>query len=95
MVRAVAAACDECTIGVVAILGNHYGGQYDPVEAISDALVELNTRNGWQREDLSVHVAVDVAYLGGKAESFTLNFSRPASGFYVQFYDLSCGLRCP
>jgi glutamate decarboxylase len=46
--EAVVAACDERTIGVIAILGNHYGGQYDPVEAISDALIELNKRNAWQ-----------------------------------------------
>jgi glutamate decarboxylase len=39
-----------------------------------------------QREDLSAHVAVSVTYLGGNAESYTLNFSRPASGVYVQYY---------
>ena len=27
-----------------------------------------------------------VSYLGGKADSYTLNFSRPASGIYVQYY---------
>jgi len=138
--KQIAAACNERTIGVIAVLGNHYGGQYDPVRAISDELRALNARTGWQigihvdaasggfvapfrpsstpwdfrvpavlsisasghkfgesvcgtgwvvwreREDLSEHVAVDVAYLGGKAESFTLNFSRPASGVYVQLY---------
>lgn len=45
---------------------------------------------GWivwrQRADLSEHVATSVTYLGGKAESYTLNFSRPASGIYVQYY---------
>ena len=45
---------------------------------------------GWvvwrQREELSEHVAVSVSYLGGKGDSYTLNFSRPASGVYVQFY---------
>jgi glutamate decarboxylase len=45
---------------------------------------------GWvvwrQREGLSEHVAISVSYLGGKGESYTLNFSRPASGVYVQFY---------
>jgi len=135
-----AKVCDEHTIGVVAILGNHYGGQYDPVQGISNKLDEINAREGWQigihvdaasggfvapfqhgvpdwdfkvknvlsisasghkfgesccgtgwvvwreREDLSEHVACNVSYLGGKAESFTLNFSRPASGLFVQFY---------
>ena len=27
-------------------------------------------------------------YLGGQAESYTLNFSRPATGVYVQYYKL-------
>jgi len=39
-----------------------------------------------QRENLSDHVAISVSYLGGKGESFTLNFSRPASGPMVQLY---------
>lgn len=29
-----------------------------------------------------------VTYLGGSSDSITLNFSRPASGCYVQFYKL-------
>lgn len=45
---------------------------------------------GWvvfrQREDLAEHIAVSVSYLGGHCDSMTLNFSRPASGPYVQFY---------
>lgn len=45
---------------------------------------------GWivwrQRTNLSEHVATSVSYLGGKADSYTLNFSRPASGVYVQYY---------
>ena len=45
---------------------------------------------GWvvwrNRKDLSSHVATSVSYLGGKADSYTLNFSRPASGIYVQYY---------
>ena len=45
---------------------------------------------GWvvfrQREDLAEHVAISVSYLGGHGESYTLNFSRPATGVYVQFY---------
>ena len=39
-----------------------------------------------QREGLSEHVAISVTYLGGKGDSYTLNFSRPASGVYVQYY---------
>jgi glutamate decarboxylase len=31
-------------------------------------------------------VAIKVTYLGGTADSYTLNFSRPASGVYVQLY---------
>ena len=47
---------------------------------------------GWvvwrDRADLADHVAISVSYLGGSADSFTLNFSRPATGVYVQFYKL-------
>ena len=47
---------------------------------------------GWvvwrKRKGLSEHVAIRVSYLGGNADSYTLNFSRPASGVYVQFYKL-------
>lgn len=41
-----------------------------------------------QREDLAEHIAVTVTYLGGSSDSLTLNFSRPASGPYVQFFKL-------
>lgn len=136
----VAAAVDEYTIGVVCIMGNHYGGQYDPVAEIDAVLNDINEKHnfqigihvdaasggfiapfqddlpawdfrlpnvlsisasghkygasvcgtGWvvwrKRKDLSEHVAISVTYLGGKAESYTLNFSRPASGVYVQYY---------
>ena len=37
-----------------------------------------------QREGLAEHVAVTCGYLGGKIDSYTLNFSRPATGVYVQ-----------
>ena len=133
-------AIDDHTIGVVAIMGNHYGGQYDPVWALNDVVEEVNQKHayqvgihidaasggfiapfqpnlpawdfrlknvlsisasghkygesccgtGWivwrERHDLSEHVAISVTYLGGKADSYTLNFSRPASGVYVQYY---------
>jgi glutamate decarboxylase len=135
-------AIDEKTIGVVCIMGNHYGGQYDPVWQVNDAVEKLNSERGlqvgihvdaasggfvapfqeglppwdfrlknvlsisasghkfgnsccgtgwvvWrQREGLSDAVAINVSYLGGSADSYTLNFSRPAQGVYVQFYKL-------
>merc|ERR1712032_711512 len=39
-----------------------------------------------QRKGLSENVAISVSYLGGHADSYTLNFSRPATGIFVQFY---------
>ena len=39
-----------------------------------------------RREDLAEHVAISVSYLGGVGESYTLNFSRPASGPMVMLY---------
>ena len=140
--EAVREAIDEYTLGVVCIMGNHYGGQYDAVEAVSQVIDEVNAARGYQvgihvdaasggfiapfqdgvpawdfrvpnvlsisssghkygesicgtgwvvwrqREDLSEHVAISVTYLGGKAESYTLNFSRPATGVYAQYYKL-------
>jgi glutamate decarboxylase len=138
----VRAAIDDKTIGVVCIMGNHYGGQYDPVWEIDKVVSEVNQAQelqvgihvdaasggfiapfqkalpawdfrlqnvlsistsghkygesccgtGWvvwrERAGLSDHVAISVTYLGGKADSYTLNFSRPASGVYVQYYKL-------
>ena len=135
-------AIDERTMGVVCIMGSHYGGHYDPVQAVSDVIDEVNAEKGYQvgihvdaasggfiapfqdevppwdfrvpnvlsisasghkygeslcgtgwivwrhRKDLSEHVATSVTYLGGKAESYTLNFSRPAAGIYAQYYKL-------
>jgi len=131
---------DDHTIGVVAIMGNHYGGQYDPVSEINDVVEKVNKDRGFQvgihvdaasggfiapfqedlpdwdfrlknvlsisasghkfgescigtgwvvwrqRKNLSDHVAISVSYLGGTGESYNLNFSRPASGIYVQYY---------
>jgi glutamate decarboxylase len=139
---AVGDVIDDRTIGVVCIMGNHYGGQYDPVAEIDRVISEVNARNGYEvgihvdaasggfiapfqktldpwdfrlanvlsistsghkygesccgtgwivwrdRKGLSEHVAISVTYLGGHADSYTLNFSRPASGVYVQFYKL-------
>ena len=140
--EAVRAAIDDKTMGVVCILGNHYGGQYDPVQDIGAAIDAVNAEHGYQvpihvdaasggfiapfqeglapwdfrvpnvlsisssghkygesicgtgwvvwrqRRNLSEHVAISVTYLGGKAESYTLNFSRPAAGIYAQYYKL-------
>lgn len=45
---------------------------------------------GWvifrEKKGLSEHVAISVSYLGGHGDSYTLNFSRPATGVYVQLY---------
>lgn len=45
---------------------------------------------GWvifrERKNLSEHIEVEVTYLGGTSYSLTLNFSRPATGIYVQAY---------
>lgn len=138
----IAALCDEKTIAVVGILGNHYNGEYDPIWDIDAALSKLNKEKGWQigihidgasggfiapfqddmppfdfrldnvlsmsssghkfgqsvcgtgwvvfreRADLAEHIAISVSYLGGKCDSMTLNFSRPASGPFVQLYKL-------
>lgn len=138
----VSESIDERTMGVVCIMGNHYGGHYDPVALVSEAIDRINAEKGYQvgihvdaasggfiapfqdglppwdfrvdnvlsisasghkygesvcgtgwvvwrhREDLSEHVAISVTYLGGNAESYTLNFSRPATGVYAQYFKL-------
>jgi len=45
--------CDENTIGVVPTLGVTFTGQFEPVEALSRALDELQARTGW---DIPIHV---------------------------------------
>lgn len=134
------ALCDEKTIGVVGILGNHYNGAYDPIWDMNDVVTEVNKKHGYQigihvdaasggfiapfqdgmppfdfrlsnvlsisasghkfgesccgtgwlvfrhRHDLAEHIAVSVSYLGGKSDSMTLNFSRPATAVYVQLF---------
>lgn len=44
----VIARTDENTIGVVAILGTTFTGEFEPIEEIHDALVEQNADTGWQ-----------------------------------------------
>ncbi len=39
---------DENTIGVVAILGTTFTGEYEPIEAIHDALAAQNATSGWE-----------------------------------------------
>jgi glutamate decarboxylase len=47
------ALCDENTIGVAAILGSTYTGQYEPVADLDEAVTALNARTGW---DIPIHV---------------------------------------
>lgn len=49
----VAEAVDENTIGVCAVLGSTFTGEFEPVQAINDALVTVNEQNGW---DIPIHV---------------------------------------
>ncbi len=44
---------DENTIGVVAIMGTTFTGQYEPVKEINDALEEFNKKTGF---DVPIHV---------------------------------------
>ena len=44
---------DENTIGVAAILGTTFTGQYEPVKEINDALDKLNKKTGWE---VPIHV---------------------------------------
>ncbi|MEA1995145.1 MAG: glutamate decarboxylase [Campylobacterota bacterium] len=44
---------NENTIGVVAIMGTTFTGQYEPVEKLNNALDKLNTKTGW---DVPIHV---------------------------------------
>jgi glutamate decarboxylase len=134
--------CDEKTMAVVGILGNHYNGAYDPIWEMDKVIAKVNKDKGFQigihvdaasggfiapfqdkmpafdfrlknvlsistsghkfgesvcgtgwvvfreRKDLTEHIAISVSYLGGTCDSITLNFSRPASGCYVQLYKL-------
>jgi glutamate decarboxylase len=43
----VLARTDENTIGVVAILGTTFTGEFEPIEAIHDALEQQNATSGW------------------------------------------------
>ncbi len=59
--------CDENTIGVVAIMGSTYTGEYAPVKALNDAVDALNARTGW-----SIPIHVD-----GASGGFVAPFLQP------------------
>jgi glutamate decarboxylase len=61
------AMVDENTIGVVAILGSTYTGEYEPVGELNDAIMALNARTGW---DVALHV-------DGASGAFVAPFNRP------------------
>jgi glutamate decarboxylase len=61
------ALVDENTIGVVGILGSTYTGEYEPIRALNDAIVDLNARQGW---DVGLHV-------DGASGAFVAPFTRP------------------
>jgi glutamate decarboxylase len=48
-----AAACDENTIGVAGILGSTYTGQFEPIDALNDAIEKVNQQTGW---NIPIHV---------------------------------------
>ncbi len=52
------AACDENTIGVVAILGSTFDGSYEPIKEIADALEQLEADKG-------IHVPLHVDAASG------------------------------
>jgi glutamate decarboxylase len=62
------AACDENTIGVVAILGSTFDGTYEPVQEINDALDQVQADRGI---DIPIHV-------DGASGGFVAPFVDPA-----------------
>ena len=62
-----AAACDENTIGVVAVLGSTFTGDYEDVEALSVALDRLQEKTGL---DIPIHV-------DGASGAFVAPFLQP------------------
>lgn len=135
-------AVDENTIGVCAILGSTFTGEFEPIEEINHALEKLKEEQGldiplhidaasggfvapfiypdlkwdfrlsrvvsinisghkyglvypgigwviWRdQESLPEELVFHVNYLGGNMPTFTLNFSRPATGVVAQYYNL-------
>jgi glutamate decarboxylase len=62
-----AAACDENTIGVIAVLGSTFTGEYEDVRALSLALDELQEKTGL---DVPIHV-------DGASGAFVAPFIQP------------------
>ena len=62
---AAAALVDERTVGVVAVLGSTYTGEFEDVAGLARELRALNARTGW---DVRVHVD---AASGGFVAPFT------------------------
>jgi glutamate decarboxylase len=62
-----AAACDQNTIGVVAVLGSTFTGDYEDVSALSGALDQLQERTGL---DIPIHV-------DGASGAFVAPFIQP------------------
>jgi glutamate decarboxylase len=56
---------DENTIALVGILGSTYTGEYEPIEQLNNALMDLNEKTGWE-----VPIHVDAAS-GGFVAPFT------------------------
>ncbi len=86
--------CDEKTIAVVGILGNHYNGAYDPIWEINDIVEKINAKRGYQ---IGIHID---AASGGFTAPFQKNMppfdfklknvlSISASGH--KFGESSCG----
>ena len=61
------ALVDENTIGVVGVLGSTYTGEYEPVEALNDAIMALNREKDW---DVALHV-------DGASGAFIAPFTAP------------------
>ena len=49
----IAAQCDENTIGVVAVFGSTYTGEFEDVEGLDKEVSRLNEENGWS---IVIHV---------------------------------------
>jgi len=69
--------CDEKTIGIVGILGNHYNGIYDPVWDIDPLVSQLNADKGWQ---IGIHVdAASGGFIAPFQEEMADKVSKPCS----------------
>jgi glutamate decarboxylase len=49
----IAELCDDKTMAVVGILGNHYNGAYDPIHDMDKVITEINKEKGLQ---IGIHV---------------------------------------